>query len=629
MDKYKIQKTLGDGTFGVVYKANHIKTGEIVAIKKMKKKFETWDECISLREVKSLRKLTHQNIIKLKEVLRVNDELYLVFEYLEQNLYQVYQNAKEKGKPFTENQIKSIVYQTAAGLAYMHKHGFFHRDMKPENILTHRDWVKIGDFGLAREVRSRPPYTDYVSTRWYRAPEVLLKCTNYNSPIDIFALGVIMAELYLLSPLFAGTSELDQIYKICSVLGTPNHVTWAEGMRLASQIGFNFPTFPTMNLSTLIPSASTDAINLLTEMLRFDPQKRPTAQQILQHPYFSNFNPSNILINNADPLPQPTKEEREGQISIPIPDKININNNNWDHNENTKPLDSKNDKDDMIFNNIIGGGTGNNNNLTANLPKVKRIAPANNNNVPLVTPDFDKIGGSGNGNLGANNYSSVGSNDNAEMLGSKINNNYQFGSSMNQSDKGVYNFGGNAGASSKFTNPSPYKPPLVLRNNDNKFFGLSQNQGSNPNLNFNMGMGGYQPSGGMNIPNSSNFMDKLASNNEPSGLSQPNNISMTNINKPQLPTVTNRNALGGYNRFNANNAAAATGTTSTIGGNISGLGGLSNSGYQPKMNLPISNPSPTFVTPSSMNNPSNLIGMSSINNNGLPLEQGIYGRYRF
>lgn len=107
----------------------------------------------------------------------------------------------------------------------MHRHGFFHRDMKPENLLCcGPELVKIADFGLARETRSRPPYTDYVSTRWYRAPEVLLHSINYSTPIDLWAVGCIMAELYTFRPLFPGTSEIDQIFKICSVLGTPDKV---------------------------------------------------------------------------------------------------------------------------------------------------------------------------------------------------------------------------------------------------------------------------------------------------------------------------------------------------------------------------------------------------------------------
>ena len=161
---------------------------------------------MALREIKSLRKLNQCNIVKLKEVIRVNDDLYFVFEFMEQNVYQL---MKDRASPFPESQVKCILYQTLLGLAYMHKHGFFHRDMKPENMLVKGECVKIADFGLAREIRSRPPFTDYVSTRWYRAPEILLRSTNYNSPVDIFACGAIMAELYMLRPLFPGNNETD------------------------------------------------------------------------------------------------------------------------------------------------------------------------------------------------------------------------------------------------------------------------------------------------------------------------------------------------------------------------------------------------------------------------------------
>lgn len=286
MDKFQILSNLGTGTFGSVVKACNTKTGEVVAIKKMKDKFVQWEECMSLREIKSLRKLNHPNILKLKEVIKVKDELCLVFEYLEQNVYQYYTLFREKKQQIPEIKIKSLVYQMIKGLAYMHKHGFFHRDMKPENLLVHGETLKLADFGLAREIRSRPPFTEYVSTRWYRAPEILLKSKNYNSPVDIFATGCIMAELYLLNPLFSGSSELDQIFKIVGILGTPTQASWPEGYKLASQIGFSFPTMPTIPLAQVIPSASHDAIQLMTEMLRYDPQKRPTAAQILQHPYF-------------------------------------------------------------------------------------------------------------------------------------------------------------------------------------------------------------------------------------------------------------------------------------------------------------------------------------------------------
>ena len=193
---------------------------------------------------------------------------------------------KERKKFLPEDTIRNVMFQILEGLAHMHKHGFFHRDMKPENLLVSKNTVKLADFGLAREIRSRPPYTDYVSTRWYRAPEVLLRSVNYNSPIDLWACGAIMAELYTFRPLFPGSSEPDEIYKVCSVLGTPDEKTWPEGLKLASAMNFQFPQFVKTPLSTLIPNASPEAIKLMQDMLHYNPKKRPTAKQALAYPYF-------------------------------------------------------------------------------------------------------------------------------------------------------------------------------------------------------------------------------------------------------------------------------------------------------------------------------------------------------
>ena len=316
MDRYKILKIVGDGAYGNVYKAINKQTGEIVAIKKMKKKFSTWEECMSLREIKSLRKLTHQNIVKLKEVIRSNDELHFVFEYLDQNLYDL---IKDKENPLPETTIKSIIYQTLEGVAYMHKHGFFHRDMKPENLLIHQGIVKIADFGLAREIRSIPPYTDYVSTRWYSAPEILLRSTNYNSPVDIFAVGAIMAELYLNHPLFPGSNEHDQIYKLCAVLGNPDPLNWPEGLRLASRMGLAFPNCQPVHLQSIIPNASLNAIDCMLSMLRWDPQKRPTALQLLQHNFFAEYQlqkPLQKPISKDTQLNQNNENEKNDPLSI-------------------------------------------------------------------------------------------------------------------------------------------------------------------------------------------------------------------------------------------------------------------------------------------------------------------------
>ncbi|CAD8202501.1 unnamed protein product [Paramecium pentaurelia] len=291
MKKFRELKKTGDGTFGVVIKAEDTQTHDLVAIKKMKQKYHNFDECTNLREVKALLKLqNHPNIVKLKEIFLDNDTLCLVFEFVEKSIYQMYTQQKEMGKTISEDQIKSIIYQVANGLSYMHKHGYFHRDLKPENMLvTNNGVVKIIDLGCAREIRSRPPYTDYIATRWYRAPEILLKQVNYNSPVDIFALGCIMAELFLNRPLFQGNSELEQFNKILSTLGTFTQTEWPEGCRLVSQMGLALAQFQPLQLQQLIPNASTEAINLLTQMIRWDPNKRITATQMLTHPFFYNI----------------------------------------------------------------------------------------------------------------------------------------------------------------------------------------------------------------------------------------------------------------------------------------------------------------------------------------------------
>ncbi|XP_034562725.1 serine/threonine-protein kinase MAK isoform X1 [Notolabrus celidotus] len=284
MNRYTTLKQLGDGTYGSVLMGRSNESGELVAIKRMKRKFYSWEECMNLREVKSLKKLNHANVVKLKEVIRENDHLYFVFEYMKENLYQL---MKDRKKLFPESVIRNISFQILQGLAFIHKYGFFHRDMKPENLLCMGpELVKIADFGLAREIRSKPPYTDYVSTRWYRAPEVLLRSSTYSSPIDLWAVGCIMAELYTLRPLFPGNSEVDEIFKICQVLGTVKKADWPEGYQLASAMNFRFPQCVPTPLKTLIPNASNEAITLMKDMLQWDPKKRPTAVQALRYPYF-------------------------------------------------------------------------------------------------------------------------------------------------------------------------------------------------------------------------------------------------------------------------------------------------------------------------------------------------------
>ncbi|XP_016090084.1 serine/threonine-protein kinase MAK isoform X3 [Sinocyclocheilus grahami] len=310
MNRYTTLKQLGDGTYGSVLMGKSNESGELVAIKRMKRKFYSWEECMNLREVKSLKKLNHANVVKLKEVIRENDHLYFVFEYMKENLYQLMKD--RENKMFTENEIRNIMFQVLSGLAFVHKHGFFHRDMKPENLLCMGpELVKIADFGLAREIRSRPPYTDYVSTRWYRAPEVLLRSPVYSSPLDIWAVGCIMAELYTLRPLFPGNSEVDEIFKICQVLGTVKKSDWPEGYQLAAAMNFRFPQCVPTPLKTLIPNATNEALDLMRDLLQWDPKKRPSAAKALRYPYFQ-------VGQVLGPLPM-TPDVRKAQIKTTLP----------------------------------------------------------------------------------------------------------------------------------------------------------------------------------------------------------------------------------------------------------------------------------------------------------------------
>lgn len=309
MNRYTTLKQLGDGTYGSVLMGKSNESGELVAIKRMKRKFYSWEECMNLREVKSLKKLNHANVVKLKEVIRENDHLYFVFEYMKENLYQL---MKDRTKLFPESVIRNISFQILQGLSFIHKHGFFHRDMKPENLLCMGpELVKIADFGLAREIRSRPPYTDYVSTRWYRAPEVLLRSPVYSSPIDIWAVGCIMAELYTLRPLFPGNSEVDEIFKICQVLGTVKKSDWPEGYQLAAAMNFRFPQCVPTPLKTLIPNATNEALDLMRDFLQWDPKKRPSAAKALRYPYFQ-------VGQVLGPRPM-TPDVRKAQIKTVLP----------------------------------------------------------------------------------------------------------------------------------------------------------------------------------------------------------------------------------------------------------------------------------------------------------------------
>ncbi|XP_030556889.1 serine/threonine-protein kinase dyf-5 isoform X3 [Drosophila novamexicana] len=354
MNRYITLSQLGDGTYGTVVLGQRKDTGEKVAIKRMKRKYYSWEEAMNLREVKSLKKLSHPNIVKLKEVIRENDTLYFVFEYMKENLYQM---IKDRDTHLPEPELKSILFQVLTGLAFMHRHGFFHRDLKPENLLcSGPELIKIADFGLAREIRSRPPFTDYVSTRWYRAPEVLLHSTNYGSTIDLWAMGCIMAELYTFRPLFPGSSEVDQLFKICSVLGTPGKSDWPDGYRLAAMIHFRYPDCIKVPLGSVVSRCSQNGLDLLEDLLAYDPEKRPTAQQSLKYPYFhalKRISPTaaakaNVRLSSKYAVLPPTVsnnvlpvQEKLQAVTELIHQSNNNNNNSTNNNNNNMKSNGK------------------------------------------------------------------------------------------------------------------------------------------------------------------------------------------------------------------------------------------------------------------------------------------------
>jgi protein kinase len=282
MNRYMFVSSVGDGAFGVVSKCIEKETGNVVAIKRMKERYRNWEDCLELKEVKSLRKINKakpENVIEMKTVFRENDYLYIVFELCDESLLDVI-NSHPEGLP--EPFIRNILIQLLKGLSAVHQQGFFHRDIKPENLLFCADILKIVDFGLAREIRSRPPYTQYAGTRWYRAPEILLRNQFYNSPIDIWAVGCIAAELYTLRPLFQGTSEIDQLFRIWGVLRSSD---WPEGLKLAAKMGVKPVHVNGSGLRSVIPNASPEALNFIGKLLVLDPNRRLSAKKALSHPF--------------------------------------------------------------------------------------------------------------------------------------------------------------------------------------------------------------------------------------------------------------------------------------------------------------------------------------------------------
>lgn len=292
MRKYRLVAKKGEGTFSEVLKAQNVKDGRYHAIKCMKNRFESIDQVNNLREIQALRRLSpHEHIITLEEVLydQPTGRLALVFELMDANLYELIRGRRHYLNP---NLIKSYMWQLMKSLDHMHRKGIFHRDIKPENILIENctdvgRGLKLADFGSCRGIYSKQPYTEYISTRWYRAPECLLTDGYYGPEMDMWGAGCVMFEITSLYPLYPGSNEVDQISRIHKVLGTPSQeILQKFRSKGASHISFDFPPQKGIGIPQLVPHAGVDAIDLMVKLIKYDASERISAREAMRHPYF-------------------------------------------------------------------------------------------------------------------------------------------------------------------------------------------------------------------------------------------------------------------------------------------------------------------------------------------------------
>ncbi|GBG79694.1 hypothetical protein CBR_g29959 [Chara braunii] len=274
MNQYEKVEKIGEGTYGIVYKARDKITNETIALKKIR--LEQEDEGVpstAIREISLLKEMHHGNIVRLQDVVHSDKRLYLVFEYLDLDLKKHMDSCPSLAKD--TRLIKRYLYQILKGIAYCHSLRVLHRDLKPQNLLIDRrtNSLKLADFGLARAfgipVRT---FTHEVVTLWYRAPEILLGSRHYSTPVDVWSVGCIFAEMVNQRPLFPGDSEIDELFKIFRTLGTPNEETW-PGVTSLPDFKTAFPKWPKK------------------KMLCLEPSKRVTARAALEHEYFKDLDP--------------------------------------------------------------------------------------------------------------------------------------------------------------------------------------------------------------------------------------------------------------------------------------------------------------------------------------------------
>lgn len=291
--RYVPIKPIGKGAYGVVCSARNVETDEKIAIKKIGSVFENMiDAKRTLRELKLLRHLQHENIIQIKDIMKPTDierftDVYIVYELMDTDLHQIIRSSQ----PLSDDHCQYFVYQLLRGLKYIHSANVLHRDLKPSNLLLNANCdLKICDFGLARTGSEREFMTEYVVTRWYRAPELLLSCTEYTAAIDVWSVGCIFGELLGRRPLFPGKDYVHQLNLITKVIGSPSEEDMAFiNSEKARRYIRSLPHCARLEFSKLYSNSSAAAVDLLSRMLVFNPANRITVEQALAHPYLASL----------------------------------------------------------------------------------------------------------------------------------------------------------------------------------------------------------------------------------------------------------------------------------------------------------------------------------------------------